>query len=273
MKGENVFGNLLSNRTLPGGGPEKFQSIAVERGNFFPVASEEWASPVAVGINVDLTANFFHEMKNILAVLKGFLQIFSMNPKYMEDLPKLDMMNRETDYLYQMAMEYLNAARSQAAKTWMDLGEVLQEVQPLLRNIALSHRVDLQVKRLPGARIWGNAFLIRQMILNLAKNGMEAMEDGGTLRVEMKISDGHHVLTIADEGKGIPLEICRNFGEYVESQKSGGSGVGLAFCRRVLQECQAQWQFETGNTGSRIDVIFPTEEELETKNLQENYAM
>lgn len=201
--------------------------------------------------------DFFHEMKNILAVLKGFLQILALNPKYMEDLPKLDLMNRETDHLYQMAMEYLGLARAAATCECLEADDLVKEVQEMLKADAQAAGVHIQTQLTPGVKIKGKALEVRQLVLNLAKNGIEAMKEGGTLSLEVSTEAGRPVLQVRDQGPGIPEEICRHFGAYTQSHKPHGSGSGLPFCRRVIEECGAEWQIQTSPQGSCIRVLFP----------------
>ena len=218
--------------------------------------------------------HFFHEMKNMLAVLGGFLEMFSVNPDYQKDADKIQIMIRETDYLYQMTLNYLAFMQNpQFGSMWVDIGAAVTEICGVLQERAQAEDIVIQNRVRPGPKIWGNPLKIRQMVFNLLKNSLESMEQrGGCLWIETDIYRGHSRLVVADEGGGIPQELCQNPGSRVQSRKKHGSGVGLSFCCRVWEECRAKWQIETSECGSRIAVVFPLREELQ-KNFHEIHVI
>jgi signal transduction histidine kinase len=75
---------------------------------------------------------------------------------------------------------------------------------------------------------------IRQVLINLFKNSLEAMPHGGVLRVSAAVREGHLVLTIADSGLGIAPEHLRSLFTPFFSTKEGGTGLGLTICRGLI---------------------------------------
>jgi signal transduction histidine kinase len=80
-----------------------------------------------------------------------------------------------------------------------------------------------------------DAELVQQAVLNLLLNGMQAMPNGGALRVTMRREQQFAVVEVADEGEGIPAEVLPRIFELYFTTKPKGSGIGLAMTYRILQ--------------------------------------
>jgi signal transduction histidine kinase len=80
-----------------------------------------------------------------------------------------------------------------------------------------------------------DAELMQQAVLNLLLNGMQAMADGGTMRIVMRREHQFAVVEVVDEGEGIPAEILPRIFELYFTTKPKGSGIGLAMTYRILQ--------------------------------------
>jgi signal transduction histidine kinase len=102
---------------------------------------------------------------------------------------------------------------------------------------------------------------IRQLILNLTRNGMEAMSAGGTLTIGTTTEKGKIVLFIKDEGKGLPVELLDKIGTPFVTTKENGTGLGLAVCYSIAARHNAKMDFETGLKGTTFKVCFPMEDE------------
>jgi signal transduction histidine kinase len=80
-----------------------------------------------------------------------------------------------------------------------------------------------------------DAELMQQALLNLLLNGMQAMTDGGTMRVVVRREHQFGVVEVADDGEGIPAELLPRIFELYFTTKPKGSGIGLAMTYRILQ--------------------------------------
>ncbi len=212
------------------------------------ITAGEWTLPLT---------EFFHEMKNILAVLQGNLELLAEDSKYEADRPRLAQMLRETERLGRMARE------GGVRPAWgrVELGEILEEACRMLKVAAERQGVRLITEQTPGPPVYGSIFLLRQLALNLIKNSLEAMPGGGVIRVRAATAeDGRRLLLVEDEGTGIPEEICRQLGAFGVSNKPEGNGLGLSFCRRVISQCRAEYFIQTGPRGSRVGILFPAAE-------------
>lgn len=97
---------------------------------------------------------------------------------------------------------------------------------------------------------------IRQLILNLSKNGLEAMEAGGCLTIRTCTREDEVWLCIEDEGHGMDPELLEKIGTPFFTTKETGTGLGLAICYSIATRHQARVDVQTGPEGSTFSVIF-----------------
>jgi signal transduction histidine kinase len=104
---------------------------------------------------------------------------------------------------------------------------------------------------------------VRQALLNLLLNGMQAMPEGGAMRVRLRREQGFAVVEVADEGEGIPPELLPRIFELYFTTKPRGSGIGLAMTYRILQmhggalEVRSNTDAKTVDRGTVFTVRLP----------------
>ena len=138
-----------------------------------------------------------------------------------------------------------------------DLNDILNNLYPLLEADAFIQ--DKQITFIPGdiPDIELNGKEISQLVLNLTRNGLEAMPQGGCLRVKSYVEDGQVVLAIEDEGCGIPPENLSKVGTPFFTTKDTGTGLGLAICYKIAEAHNANMQIESSSTGTTFLIVFP----------------
>ncbi len=99
---------------------------------------------------------------------------------------------------------------------------------------------------------------MKQVFLNLFKNSVEAMPQGGRLAVTAALEDGDLVLKIVDTGQGISPENLQKLFTPFFSTKEGGTGLGLTICRGLISQHQGEIRFESGlNCGTTCTIRLP----------------
>ena len=98
---------------------------------------------------------------------------------------------------------------------------------------------------------------ITQLVLNLARNGLEAMLERGCLQIKSYVEDGKVVLSIADEGCGIPPENLRKLGTPFFTTKDSGTGLGLATCYNIVESHNAKMSMDSSYRGTTFFIFFP----------------
>lgn len=144
---------------------------------------------------------------------------------------ELARLNRALGAMLDNRMPSLNAAPEE-----FDLRAIVEEVAALLSTQAMRQRVDLQHRLLDReVRVIGHRDRLKQALINVAINGLEAMPRGGRLRIEMTVHDAFVDVAVYDDGPGIPAELLDEIYQIYFTTKKSGSGMGLYAARLVLE--------------------------------------
>ena len=189
----------------------------------------------------EMAAGIAHEIRNPLASMSGSIQVLRQDLALNEEQAQLmDIVVRESDRLNETIRSFLTYARPQRfALTRLDLTVLLRDVATLLRHsaeIGADHRIEVET---PDGPVWCEAddTQLRQVVWNLASNGVRAMQAGGRLQLSARTEeDGSVSLRVQDEGRGMhPDELDTLFQPFVSSFAKG-TGLGLAIVHRIVQE-------------------------------------
>jgi PAS domain S-box-containing protein len=211
-----------------------------------------------------MAAHISHEIKNPLMLIGGFarqvLKDIAQDPQKNQE--KLQIVVDEVHRLEDFLVEVGSYAKfSEPQKRPGDLNALIQEtclrLEPSLResNIELSLELDPdlpQVQFDPGH--------LRQVILNIAKNGIEAMEAGGTLTITTGRQKGRVSVQICDTGTGIPPEVREKIFQPFFSSKPKGSGLGLAISQKIIEAHQGEIAIDSEpQKGTRVTLFLRME--------------
>jgi signal transduction histidine kinase len=155
----------------------------------------------------------------------------------------------------------LNLARSADPEMKeLDAAEVVQEVALLTRTKLASARIRAVLKLSPPgfARVHGDRPLLEQAFLNLVLNAMEAMKEGGELRMEVRASREEVVLAVADSGSGMEKEVAARLFEPFLTRRPGGTGLGMALVRRTVEAHGGSVRLQSKpGKGTRVEIRLP----------------
>ncbi len=200
----------------------------------------------------EMAAGIAHEIRNPLASMSGSMQMLRQDLALSGDQAQLmDIVLKESDRLNQTIKSFLSYARPQKLTlTRLDLRTLVLETATLLRNspeVAALHAVASEAPD-EAVPIDGDEGQIRQILWNLATNGLRAMPEGGEIRLAAREEEGPDgqpvgVLEVSDQGVGIAAEEIDLIFQPFRGSFGKGTGLGLAIVHRIV----------TDNNG-RIDV-------------------
>lgn len=199
-----------------------------------------------------LTGGLAHEIKNPLSTVQLNLQLLQEdllpeNPAYSRLLNRLNIVHREASRLRDILDDFLRyAGKIELEKTPVDLNALLEELVDFFTPQAQAQRVQLRLKKAqtpPPLVTQADSKLIKQAVLNLMINALQAMPNGGELILATSRAERHAIIDVIDTGKGIAPEAVDKIFRAYYSTKKGGTGLGLAMARRII-----------GEHGGRIDV-------------------
>ncbi|WP_051688035.1 response regulator [Desulfofalx alkaliphila] len=207
----------------------------------------------------EMAASISHEVRNPMTTIKGFLQMLRDKKEYQAERHYFDLMIDEIDRANSIITEFLSIGKNTATEFKVqNLNEIVKTIAPLMQADALQlgKNIELELKETPDIPLSGKE--IRQVILNLVRNGLEAMAQGGKVTIRTYADGDSVVLEIADQGPGIPQYVMENLGTPFFTTKDKGTGLGLATCFSICNSHRAKVDIDTGPAGTTFRIIFGT---------------
>ena len=211
----------------------------------------------------ELAAGLAHEIRNPLAAMSGSIQILRQElPLNAEQKKLMGIVLKESERLNDTIRAFLAYARPRDADIIrLDLARVVSETALLLRHdseFGDNHHLDVDVPEVP---VWVEADenQIRQVVWNLATNALHATPGGGSLRFTVgEASDGGVVLSVADDGVGIPTDEVDKVFQPFEGRFGLGTGLGLAIVYRVVTDAGGDVCIRSAEgVGTTIEIHLP----------------
>jgi len=185
-----------------------------------------------------MAANIAHEIRNPLASLTGAIEVLT-SPLAGEDSRERlsQIVARESERLNHIIKNFLEYARpAPLSITTFDVAAAAEDVMLLLEHRTSPGSLKL-IREFPPSVLWPvDAQQFRQVLWNLCLNAVEAMPDGGELRVSVGLRGETLEVTVSDTGEGIAAGDVAHVFEPFFSTKEEGTGLGLALVHRVVQE-------------------------------------
>ncbi|MDT8901547.1 PAS domain-containing protein [Anaeroselena agilis] len=207
-----------------------------------------------------MAAGISHEVRNPLTTVKGFLQLLARKPSYAGDKDVLELMISEIDRATGIITQFLSVAKTTPGEAVVaDLNAIIANLHPLLESACLEHGKNLVLctdQAIPTQLV--NEKEIRQLLLNLVNNAIEAMQTKGRQVTvgTVRLSRREAALFVRDEGTGIPADITAKIGTPFMTTKDKGTGLGLATCYAIARRNNASVEFTTSPAGTTFSVRF-----------------
>jgi signal transduction histidine kinase len=209
-----------------------------------------------------LSAGMAHEIKNPLGSIMGSIEILeSAVPEGDDRHEFVRILRKEIQRLSSIVSSHLDLVRPEKPEREPhDVGEIARSVVELMRKQATNRGVELSssvADGLPTLMVDGQQ--IRQAILNLVINGVQALPRGGRVRVVVDGRDGRVRIAVEDDGPGLDVDSTKRVFEPFFTTKEGGTGLGLSIAFQIADQHGGDLRAENlSQGGARFCLELPT---------------
>ena len=208
----------------------------------------------------ELAAGIAHEIRNPLTTLKGFTKLLEAENE-LKKKEYLSIIQSELDRIEFITNEFMAVAKPQVilfkeSNVITLIKQVITFYRPqmLLKNIQVMEHYESNE-----AIVYCDENQIKQVFINLIKNAIEAMPNGGAIKILVSQQNDSFEIKIEDSGEGIPKEILPRIGEPFYTLKEKGTGLGLMVTFRIISSHQGTISFESEEKiGTTITINIPT---------------
>ncbi len=214
----------------------------------------------------EMAAGIAHEIRNPMTTVRGFLQLMRAK-KTLPPKDIIDVMVEELNRANGIISEFLALAKNKTTdRRPQNLAQVIEAIGPLIQAEATlaGKQLHLRLDSCPELEL--DEKEIRQMVLNLALNGLEAMEAGGRLEIATYTEESEVVLEVCDQGHGMDKDVLAKVGTPFFTTKERGTGLGLAVCFSIAARHGAKLTWQTGPEGTAFYVRFAVQPEPAAEN-------
>lgn len=207
-----------------------------------------------------LAAGVAHEIRNPLTSMKGYTEFLQLDETDENKQEYLEIIMDEINRVNEIVEEFLQLAKPQA------LNLEMKNLVPIIKNVVSLTEFEARKKNITLISDCNDEEIfvrcdenrLKQVILNFIKNGMEAMPDGGFIKVMTEIKEGKVQISITDTGIGIPPEQLKRLGEPFFTTKKSGNGLGLMISFKIIESHFGNVFVESEvNKGTVFNIVLP----------------
>ncbi|TCP32367.1 phospho-acceptor domain-containing protein [Scopulibacillus darangshiensis] len=184
-----------------------------------------------------LAAGFAHELRNPLSVIRGFIQLSGLTNNigkyYQTILSEIDRMNNIVE-------DFLSLSRKTSRKRAQDPNGLFNSLIPLIRSECLLRKINFDYDfEKTERKIYFDDSMIKQIILNLLRNAVEAFDENQTDRhfvIKTAVNTDEYRVTISDNGPGMKKSVLDQLGKPFFTTKETGTGIGLPLCKKIVED-------------------------------------
>jgi len=186
----------------------------------------------------NLAAGIAHEVRNPLSSIKGYVTYFgSLFEAGSDNRKAADLMAEEVDRVNRVISELLEFARpSDLRFRQIKVMDLMDHSLRIVSHEAKTANIKI-IKNIPGdlPAVNADSDRLNQVLLNLYINAIQAMEKGGTLKVQAKKKGPNLIIDISDTGKGMDLKTQKHIFDPYFTTKNKGTGLGLAIAHKIVE--------------------------------------
>lgn len=177
-----------------------------------------------------------HEIKNPLAVCKGYLDMINLDNKE-KSTKYISIMKQEINRSLNIISDFVEFNKIKVVKEQIDLNLLLEDVYDSFKILVNANNIKLIYNDRNDEDIYlmGDYERLKQVIINLLKNSLESIEEKGKIKIYTNISKKYIDIIIEDDGKGMDNEVLSKLKEMFYTTKDNGTGLGVALSNEIIK--------------------------------------
>ncbi|KAB2333253.1 two-component sensor histidine kinase [Cytobacillus depressus] len=207
-----------------------------------------------------LAASIAHEIRNPMTTIRGFLQLMKDEKNLTSNQGMfISLSLEELDRTHHIINDFLSLARPSSPLTEsIPLSKIIFDTADFMRPYAVMSNVNIILNVEDNLLIAGNINECKQLFINVIKNGIEAMPNGGNLEIIAFQQSHLAIVEINDDGIGLsPLQL-KQLGQPYYSTKTKGTGLGLMITFDIIKRMKGDYEISsTENEGTSFKITFP----------------
>jgi two-component system, sporulation sensor kinase B len=219
-----------------------------------------------------LAASISHEVRNPLTTARGFIQLLEQSHLSQEKRKQyIRIAIEELDRAEAIITDYLTFAKPAPESVEnLNVKTEMERVIDIVRPLANMNSVEVQTSLIP-CNVKGERQKLQQCLLNIIKNAIEAMPNGGTLEVYISIEKDQVLIRISDTGVGMTKEQIERLGEpYFTTKGRRGTGLGMMVVYRIIESMGGTIQIASEvNKGTQVSLYLPLTQSLHTPSVEQ----
>lgn len=198
-----------------------------------------------------------HEIKNPLAVCKGYLEMFDVKNEKKAN-KYINIINQEIDRTLLLLKDFSDVSKIKVEKNLMDISMLIEDVCDEV-ELAFNKDVKFRCNILDDEIIInGDYNRIKQVLINMIKNAKEAIVDKGMVVLEGKKVSGSYIIYIKDNGSGMDKETSLNVGTAFYTTKKNGTGLGVCLSKEIIERHGGKIEyFSKKDKGTTVKISLP----------------
>ena len=200
-----------------------------------------------------------HEVKNPLAVCKGYLDMIDLN-KEEKALKYINIMKQEINRSLNIISDFVEYNKIKVVKEQIDLNCLLDDVYDSFKILMTNKKIKLEYKNRDDQEIYfnGDYERLKQVIINILKNAYEACTENGKIEISSNLYKNYLDILIEDNGIGMDEETLKNIKEMFYTTKQNGTGLGVALSNEIIKSHNGELLFTSEpNKGTKVTIRLP----------------
>ena len=198
-----------------------------------------------------------HEIKNPIAVVKGYLDMFNVNN--IENSKKyIPIIKEEINRVLVLLEDFLSITKIQVIKEEMDLGMLFDDVNDSFGLILSNKNIKLNYKKADEVYIFADYNRLKQVLVNLLKNSVESIQEVGNINIDYTFSTNRIKIIVSDNGIGMDKQELESLKNAFFTTKKNGTGLGIYLSNEIIEKHGGHMKYESiKNKGTKVTISLP----------------